>query len=573
MKNKLLALISFLTIMMLGNIANAQISFIVEAPASIVGTYQFTYIRPSTGWGINMDTVAVSAQVVMVRDANPADSCGCGPLVNAAAVAGKIAAVYRGPLQPAGAACEFGVKVKNAQDAGAIGVIVINHSGAPMGMSGGAQGSNVIIPAIMISTSDGALFNSHIAAGDMVAFIGNRSGLYANDLGLVDENILKSDPAAIPSFLAQDSADFNVKLGAWIYNYGFEDQTNVSLTAEVTFGGNVIYSQTSNAVNMTSGDSAYFALPLFYQSSYNEGHYQYVYTINSDSVEGFPLDNSYSGSFSITENEYSLSRINADNTYVRSGNATPGYGDEWTWCVPLLLKNNSKAQINGISFAASKPVGQSLEGEFLEAQIYTAAPNLTGLDNLTMLLQYEFDFFDDSQNEFVYIPFGKGVEMSNNYKYLVCMKVYGDSVQLAYDRIGYDLNYDMFTSPSAPLQAVDGGSPVWYLRGFSDAVPAFIIDLAPLAVGVEEKTTSEEAKPFPNPASQFINIPLANIPNGNVEVQIFDLNGRIVKTEMVNISNTSVLQVNTTDISTGTYIFNLKYSDNKVSSFPVVISK
>ena len=50
-------------------------------------------------------------------------------LTNAAAIAGKIALVDRG-------ICGFTIKVKNAQNAGAIGVVVANNvGGRPSGMA------------------------------------------------------------------------------------------------------------------------------------------------------------------------------------------------------------------------------------------------------------------------------------------------------------------------------------------------------------------------------------------------------------------------------------------------------
>ena len=51
---------------------------------------------------------------------SPSTSDACTPLVNEAAIAGKIALVDRG-------VCGFAIKVKNAQNAGAIGVVVGNN--------------------------------------------------------------------------------------------------------------------------------------------------------------------------------------------------------------------------------------------------------------------------------------------------------------------------------------------------------------------------------------------------------------------------------------------------------------
>jgi hypothetical protein len=76
---------------------------------------------------------------------SPRDACSA--LTNATRVAGRIVLVERG-------GCEFQAKIENAEDAGAVGVIVYNDvDGEPIVMNGDA---NVVhIPAVMIGNGDG----------------------------------------------------------------------------------------------------------------------------------------------------------------------------------------------------------------------------------------------------------------------------------------------------------------------------------------------------------------------------------------------------------------------------------
>jgi hypothetical protein len=102
-------------------------------------------------FGPKLDKSPVTGQIAQV--AMQADSPGsaCTPFnaANAAAVRRNIALVSRGT-------CGFTVKVKNAQDAGAIGVIVADNApGAVVGM-GGADAS-ITIPAVRVTQADGAL--------------------------------------------------------------------------------------------------------------------------------------------------------------------------------------------------------------------------------------------------------------------------------------------------------------------------------------------------------------------------------------------------------------------------------
>ena len=120
----------------------------VNAPGSIAGAYG----AATADFGPRVSAGGTTANVVM---ASPAD--GCAALSNAGAVAGRLALVDRG-------GCNFTVKVRNAQDAGAVGVIVVNNTtGAPGQMGGGD--STINIPSLMVSLTDGSTLKSQLTAG------------------------------------------------------------------------------------------------------------------------------------------------------------------------------------------------------------------------------------------------------------------------------------------------------------------------------------------------------------------------------------------------------------------------
>lgn len=109
------------------------------------------YAVGEADFGPKLDKSPLTGQIAAV--AMQADSPGsaCTPFnaANADAVRRKIALVSRGT-------CGFAVKVKNAQDAGAIGVIVADNApGAVAGM-GGADPS-IRIPALRVTQADGAM--------------------------------------------------------------------------------------------------------------------------------------------------------------------------------------------------------------------------------------------------------------------------------------------------------------------------------------------------------------------------------------------------------------------------------
>lgn len=100
-------------------------------------------------FGPPVTSSAVTGQLMPVVDQQDGTGLACEPLnaVNALAVRNNIALVDRG-------ACNFVVKVKHVQDAGAIGVVVADNApGGPIGMTG--EDESVVIPSVRITQAAG----------------------------------------------------------------------------------------------------------------------------------------------------------------------------------------------------------------------------------------------------------------------------------------------------------------------------------------------------------------------------------------------------------------------------------
>ena len=129
----------------------------VGSPALVAGDYEVGL--PQFGPGLG--NPGVTGPVVLADDGSlppNSPSNGCEPFVNAAAIAGKIAFVDRGT-------CPFVIKVKNAQNAGAIGVIVADSTAGcpPLGLSG--VDPTITIPSVRITVDDGAAIKSQLGSG------------------------------------------------------------------------------------------------------------------------------------------------------------------------------------------------------------------------------------------------------------------------------------------------------------------------------------------------------------------------------------------------------------------------
>lgn len=128
---------------------------VVSNPAPIAGTY-FAGMALFGG-----GTSGLGGSLVQALD--PADGAGpsttdaCSPLTNAGAVAGKIALIDRGT-------CFFVDKVGHAQDAGAIGAIIVNNAGDEITNMAGVD-PTLTIPAIFLGQSDGATIVAQLGVG------------------------------------------------------------------------------------------------------------------------------------------------------------------------------------------------------------------------------------------------------------------------------------------------------------------------------------------------------------------------------------------------------------------------
>ena len=131
----------------------------VTSPPALAGSYTSSY---ATGFGAQI-TSPLSGNVVLVNDGTATPTLACAALTNAAEINGKIALIRRG-------SCTFVQKVLYAQNAGAIGVILMNNiDGNPIAMGGTDPSIN--IPVIMVSQAVGNSYETALLTGAVSATI------------------------------------------------------------------------------------------------------------------------------------------------------------------------------------------------------------------------------------------------------------------------------------------------------------------------------------------------------------------------------------------------------------------
>ncbi len=581
-----------LSVVALAYWSSAQVIVAGVSPNSIVANYTFTWAEPGA-WGtpdFNIPGTFVQDTLAMANDGttglnaqgNPLSASGCNPLTPNS-LAGKIAVVYRGDggsSIPLNGACEFGSKAFNAQEAGAVGVIIINRDADIIAMGGGAQGANVTIPVVMISLADGALLVEAMQTSPVVVFMGNKTGLFANDIALSRNAALIPKLGAVPALLAQSGTEFNFEIGARVYNPGSNAQANVSINAKVVGpSGSTVYDNTVTGLSIATTDSVDVDpsqasnFPQFSLSSYPAGKYTLTYTISLDGIaDEYDGDNSISSTFTVNENVYGYAQLdpttNLPNPALFYRPATNN--NTYSICTVIDNPNASRAAAAGVYFAASNTTA-TLAGEEIALYLYKWEDVFTDLNDaavgfnaLTEVASGFYYFPTDLQSETVYGQFNAAVALEDNQRYLACAQTTNVEVFLGHEgSTNYTWNLDYYLQPMSPGES-DG---TYTFAGFGADIPNSLgiklIDAATIGLG---ENASVEGNAYPNPATDAVTISIDG--EGVANLTVTDIAGKVVISNAVTL-NGGKANVNIAALNAGIYVFNVALENGKTSQFKV----
>jgi hypothetical protein len=197
-----------------------QPSFWVDSPSSI----PYWSLAGIAVWGPQLTATKVSGELVQAFDAadaaGPSNTDGCSALTNGAAVNGKIAFLNRGT-------CGFAVKVKNAQDAGAIAVVVGDNVASDNPVDMGASGipgldESIAIPSVRITLARANALRTGLTAGAVFVSMGldplrragadmmGRALLYAPTAFVSGSSLSHFDTTATRNLLMEPSINTNL---------------------------------------------------------------------------------------------------------------------------------------------------------------------------------------------------------------------------------------------------------------------------------------------------------------------------------------------------------------------------
>ena len=555
----------------------AQVVVRGVTPEVIANNYEFTWADPGGGdWSCPdflVPNTFVEAPIMLADDGtageniqgNPLSAEACnGPLIND--MTGYIAIIYRNT-------CEFGYKALQAQNAGAVGVIILNRDPEVVGMGGGVEGLNVTIPTVMLSSVDGATLTNEMANGEVVVFMGNKQNLFENDGGSSESAALSPRYGSIPVAMANNNYSFQV--GIEVYNFGSADNT-FNVTASVDGPSGNVYTETVSSL-VVAGDT----LPIFNGNpsefstvapgTWDEGDYTLTYTIAIDGqTDESDFDNVYVRNFSVTS---MLSLAGQENGTLKANSFPSNATASYQTCMQIQdVYPSVTSGISGVYFAAqaSDTLLQDEEiiidiFEWNDAWIDVSAgwPAIT-FDDLNQVgggLYYPAS--NDENGQVVYAPLDNGVALADNQRYLACLTTYNPNISFGYDNsLNYDANYSIYLQPISPLN-IDGTQ--WY-SGWNG------VTALALGLKIEENAGLEEiaevsGSAFPNPATDVVTIDIDG--EGSANVVVSDISGRIAFTNNVSLVN-GQSSFDISSLDSGVYMFNVTLENGSTSTFSVV---
>ncbi len=562
----------------------AQVIAAGISPQSIVANYTHTWADPAGGWGtpdFNIPNTYVQDTLMVVDDGstgtnaqgNPISAEGCNPLIND--LTGKIAVCFRNT-------CEFGAKALNAQNAGAVGVIVINREPTVIAMGAGASGANVTIPVVMLTLADGLSLIAEMANGPVVMFLGNKTGLFPNDGGISAGAALLPRQALIPSQLAQNGTEYNFDLGARVYNYGNQAQTNMTLTATITNpSGATVYNNQAGGISLAPGDSIDVDptqannLPNFSLASYPEGTYTLTYTLGLSDGDDYDADNILTTTFTVTDSLYGFAQADPTTGSPTGGNYYRPSNNNQTFstCQVIDNANASRIQANGLWFSATTAAasGVALTGEEMAVYLYKWEDVFADLNDanlafntLTEVASGFYYYPDDLQGQTVYGAFANPAALENNQRYLACVQTVNLNLYLGHENsTNLTWNEAFYLQPMTPNES-DG---TYYPGGFGADLPSSMaVAISDNEVSITELNTVA-GKAFPNPANDIVTVAIEG--EGTAQLTVTDVAGKVAMATTLNLA-AGQDNVNINTLQSGLYIFNVTLENGKTAQFNVV---
>lgn len=459
----------------------------INSPAIIAGEYLATNNAFSPGNVALQPSPGITQDLVLVDDGTPDNTDACSAPINTTALSGKIAVIRRGT-------CPFVQKVKAAQDAGAIAVIMVNNDTAnpdQLVNMGGAD-ATITIPAIFVSYNVGEAIIAQMA------------------LGTVNGKI-KNDPTG---FINSDG-DFDNGIIAHEYTHGISTRL---------VGGGAGMSASAEQPGEGWSDWAWLVMQI---KPGDTG-------LNAKGIGTFAMNQATTGpgirefrySTDMTVNPHTFGDTN-DQWYTDTSTGLDyvdvhGLGSIWA----VMLWDLTWNYINKYGYSSNIYNGTAGNNKVMKLvidamKLTPANPSLIQCRNA--LIQADLNTTNGQDYCMIWSTFarrGMGVNATS-----------GSISGVA----GVQDQVEDFTEPTPGSTPATGSNCVLAVNHFQD---------------------SDLFRIYPNPTNGNLNIAIANY-NGDLGVKVYDLNGREVYNKIENSFSTEK-SINLGNLSTGVYVLKLQ---------------
>lgn len=574
--------------------SNRRTSLRVDAPANIQG-YLITSEASSSGaspWGCDVNSKWENIPVAF--DQNNANGCGA---FNAGYFTGKFALIYRG-------GCEFGEKALAAQNAGAVGVIIVNNLLGVAGMGAGAQGANVTIPVVMVTTEAGNAIKNELINNVAVniSLAGWRFDSVANpiDIGFMSDGpnlpYAKTIPVSqLSTQLGSADDSFRVYAGGRFYNFSVNDFDTIGLEGRFSFNPNYVggsFSQVdSNMIKyyfntpITTTDSILYLkldtinnnLVGFDINDADKGRYKVsnlVYSIPFTETGSAQLNNEYEYEFSVTDSIYSKCAYNfTTNSPVANYYINIDPTRNYQWGHVYYIRNGSYEAKAAQAVIMRDVIDDSVfNGQDVLITLYKwTDDNNDGAINYGTELEEIGNASQVLGNDIVPIkgftvtmPF-QNVLAPGNPVVLESGSTYWMTIELGNNRT-YAVGSDYYADYTANLIGdISRGNPLYdvtsqtmYGGGFSDAGSpsiALLMSKNQIPVGLNDATKFDgKVNLYPNPVSNVVNVSVnLNSDTKSISYEIIDITGKTIAKSTKSNVKSDIFTYNTSKLSNGTY--------------------
>lgn len=524
----------------------------VELVSPTANAQSLAYGQPDFGDNL---TQTIVGEVVWAYDA--VDSLACDTIL-VTDLTGKIALIRRG-------ACEFGRKTLNAEIAGAIGVIIVNHFDDDtqsdtdlVQMGGGVFGGEVTIPSAFVSRATGALIDDLLQAGETVE-VSYTVSFSLNPAG----------PAAYGTPLSQGSS---VVPQFEVFNPSAVDPVIDAVgTAVITDPSGVETTLTANIATIDPETSGIFAFEDYVPAEIGEYSIVFTNSLNEDVLmRAFAMTD---GIFQADNGEI-VPNTNgtiepSEEAFLENG-LTYHVGNYYT-------TGPNPGAISHVSFMISNPeelrTGES-EADDFEVVLYDTdidgdgvvniSETSTTFDGLVPVGNALYTLKDSDQPfDLLTVQFDTPVQLKPSHQYIVMIKYNGANAA-----VGIPPKYAFAGNEAYVYELAEGPAlggditfnamlePLGYDANFNFVIRMYQDGTVSTKDVAKLEASKVKVAPNPTTVSTQLTFDLTEVAD-EVEVRLLDMTGRIIRSNTYENVMKNTFNVNVKDLATGTYFLSI----------------